>query len=258
MQTLAECLAFARMNGRTISSRFYDPPIGDAEAYSLQTKVLNRLGSVSNAWKVGSTSPEAQSKLGTSQPGAARVPDRYRFQSGDDVSVFEAHDLWIESEFALRLGVGLPPRNKEYDRSEIMKAIDGVAPSLEVVGSRLMEGITHGGRYWVTADGGANVALITGAIVEEWQKFDLPNQNIRLYKNCIEVASGLGRKALGDPINVIVWLANHQRFRDGLKRGEIISTGTCTGLVRIAPGDYLFGDFGAIGSVEINLVKAVT
>ena len=39
-----------------------------------------------------------------------------------------------------------------------------------------------------------------------------------------KVASGSGEKALGDPINVMVWLANQQRRRGGLRAGSVVST----------------------------------
>jgi 2-keto-4-pentenoate hydratase len=55
-------------------------------------------------------------------------------------------------------------------------------------------------------------------------------------------------------MNVMVWLANQQsRFGRGLKAGDIVSTGTCTGLDRVKPGDRVVADFGSLGRVEIVL-----
>jgi 2-keto-4-pentenoate hydratase len=55
-------------------------------------------------------------------------------------------------------------------------------------------------------------------------------------------------------MNVMVWLANQQsRFGRGLKAGDIVSTGTCTGLDRVKPGDQVAADFGSLGRVEIVL-----
>ena len=36
--------------------------------------------------------------------------------------------------------------------------------------------------------------------------------------------------------------------------GEIISTGTCTGLTKVAPGDRVRAEFGPIGSINTWLV----
>ena len=37
----------------------------------------------------------------------------------------------------------------------------------------------------------------------------------------------------------------------GLKRGEILSTGTCTGMVPLKPGQTAVADFGALGRIEV-------
>ena len=256
MTSFTDRLAAARLEGGTVSASQEEGPTDAAAGYAMQAKVFKLLGPASNAWKVGSTSPESQAKLGTNEPGAARVPARYSYASGEPVPVFAAHDLWIEGEFALRLGKDLAPRETAYGRDEVEDAIDGVAPALEVVGSRLSEGIAEGGRFRVTADGGANVSLTIGAVISDWRRFDLPSHPLHLSINGAEVAAGMGERALGDPVNVMIWLANHQRATVGLKAGEIVSTGTCTGLIRVAPGDLPSADFGEIGIVEARLTDA--
>ena len=55
-------------------------------------------------------------------------------------------------------------------------------------------------------------------------------------------------------MNVMVWLVNQQSgFGRGLKAGDIVSTGTCTGLADVAPGDVVVADFGSLGCVELML-----
>jgi 2-keto-4-pentenoate hydratase len=49
----------------------------------------------------------------------------------------------------------------------------------------------------------------------------------------------------------MLWLANHQSVRRlGLMAGEIVSTGTCTGLHAVDAGDVARADFGTLGAVE--------
>jgi len=51
----------------------------------------------------------------------------------------------------------------------------------------------------------------------------------------------------------MLWLADKQsEFGRGLKSGEIVSTGTCTGLDPVAPGDRAQADFGTLGTVVIQ------
>jgi hypothetical protein len=47
---------------------------------------------------------------------------------------------------------------------------------------------------------------------------------------------GTGERALGHPMNVLLWLANQQSAQGrGLKAGEIVATGTCTASIRSSP-----------------------
>jgi 2-keto-4-pentenoate hydratase len=256
MTSIAARLATARLKGGQVSVAPDEIPTDLNAAHALQQTVAALLGAPSDAWKVGSTSAEAQAKLGTTEPGAARVPARFLFSSDDKAPVYSAHDLWVEAEFALRLGDDLPPRKAEYTKDDVIVAIDGVAPALEIVGSRLFSGLSGAGRLLVTADGGANVALCIGSIMTDWRQLDLTAQNVQLHRNGAEVATGVGAQALGDPVNVMLWIANNQRKRDGLKAGELVSTGTCTGLIRVAPGDSLSAEFGSVGNVTLQLVDA--
>ena len=38
----------------------------------------------------------------------------------------------------------------------------------------------------------------------------------------------------------------------GSKAGDVVTTGTMTGAVKVAPGDNVVGDFGDLGKVEIS------
>ena len=86
------------------------------------------------------------------------------FSNGDQIPIFDTHDVWVEGEFGLWLGSELPTRDQAYSRSEVISAIDGAAAALELVGSRFRSGIANSGRYNVTADCGANIALCIGEI----------------------------------------------------------------------------------------------
>lgn len=104
----------------------------------------------------------------------------------------------------------------------------------------------------MTADGGANVALIIGRWTAAWRELDLETHRVAMHINGEARGSGEGARALGDPMAVMVWLANQpSRFGRGLEAGDIVSTGTCTGLDRVHPGDRVVADFGTLGRVEV-------
>jgi 2-keto-4-pentenoate hydratase len=127
-------------------------------------------------------------------------------------------------------------------------------PALELVGSRFETGLSGAGRALITADCGANIAFVAGKEVPLAAHPDLAGSTCELYVNGVRRAEGNGARALGDPFNVLVWLANHLRERgEALPADSVVSTGTCTGLVSVAPGDVIEGRFAGIGSVGVTL-----
>jgi 2-keto-4-pentenoate hydratase len=104
----------------------------------------------------------------------------------------------------------------------------------------------------VTADGGVNVALVTGPWTTDWRGLDLKAHRVAIGINGQERGRGEGARAWRP--NERDGVARQQsRFGRGFKAGDIVSTGTCTGLDRVKPGDQVVADFGSLGRVEIVL-----
>jgi len=253
MNDLAERLWQARVRGGVVDPGTIAEPASMADACAVQDEVIRLLGQPVAGFKVGSTSKEAQRILGTTEPGSCPVPAPYLFESPTRVSVAPAHAPAIEGEFAFRLGRDLPPRDEAYSRAEVAEAVEAVAGAIEVVGTRLAGGLAGKGRFLVTADCGANIALAVGQWTTDWKTLDLPAHRVAVRINGIPAGEGTGARALDDPMNVLVWLANDQSTRGrGLTKGLCVSTGTCTGLDPVKPGDHVVADFGSLGTVEID------
>jgi len=253
MSDLAERLRKARVEGGVVDPAAVTAPTSMAEACAVQDGVIRLLGHPVAGYKVGSTSKEAQRILGTMEPGSCPVPAPYRHASPAHIPVAPAHSPAIEGEFAFRLGRDLPPRSTPYTRAEVSDAVDAVAGAIEVVGTRFAGGLAGKGRFLVTADCGANIALVVGKWTTDWRSLDLPSHRVAVRINGAPAGEGTGARALDDPMNVLVWLANDQSKRGrGLTKGLCVSTGTCTGLDPVKPGDKVVADFGSLGTVEID------
>jgi len=252
---LAEWLWRCRRHGGTISVPADGGPADMEAALTVQREIVALSGMESVGFKVGSTSAEAQRILGTTEPGASPVLDGFLHISPAEIPIDPAHAPAIEGEFALRLGRDVPPRDTEYSLDEISDAVDAVAGAIEVVGSRFAGGLGGKGRLLTTADCGANIALAVGAWVTDWRRFDLAAHQVSVSANGALREEGTGARALGHPLNVLHWLANRRsQTGRGLLKGEIVSTGTCTGVLPVAPGDHVVAEFGALGSVDIRFV----
>jgi 2-keto-4-pentenoate hydratase len=251
--TLAEALWAARRDGRALARDRDDLPRTLDEAYAVQTAVAALSGAPRRGWKVGSTSAEAQRLLGVDEPSSAPLLAPFVHDSPASLTLPPGQWAAVEGEFALRLGHALPPRDAPYAMADIAAAIDAVAPAIELVGSRFEGGLPGMGRLLTTADCGVSIALVTGP----WTAFakqDLRIHPVAISINAAPAGAGTGARALGDPLNVLLWLTNHLSERGiGLEPGQIVATGTCTGLVPVGPGDVIRADFGALGAVEIAL-----
>ena len=249
---LAAKLWVARRDGGIVDPDRVAAPKDDAEAYAVQWEIARLSGADVKGFKVGSTSREAQRILGTNEPGSAPVLAPYLFEHPARITLEAEHLPSIEGEFAFRLAKDLPAREAGYDEVDVREAIGAVAGAIEVVGSRLKGGLAGKGRLLVTADSGANIALAVGPWREDWQSLDLAGHKVSVSVNGTQQGAGTGAAALGHPILVMVWLANQQaRMGRGLKAGDIVSTGTCTGIAQVRPGDTAVADFGTLGRVEI-------
>lgn len=225
------------------------------EAYATQWEIVGLSSERVRGFKVGSTSVEAQRLLGTNEPGSGPLLARFVHESPATVAISDAHAPSVEGEFAFRLSKALPPRAAAYAREEVTAAVGAIAGAIEVVGTRFMGGLGGKGRLLTTADGGVNVALVLGPWSSDCQRGDLPAHAVSMTINGEVKGQGTGDRALGDPMNVLIWLANQQsRFGRGLDAGAIVTTGTCTGLDRVRAGDSAVADFGALGTVAIEFM----
>ena len=68
------------------------------------------------------------------------------------------------------------------------------------------------------------------------------------------MARGRGADVMGDPLEAMTWLANHLCARGlQLRSGELVTSGTCTPIVAIAPGQSAVARFEGVGAVELRL-----
>lgn len=257
LNDLARELWEARRLGHTIDASRSDLPKTGVEAYEVQEAVVELSAFPRCGYKVGSTSKEAQQLLSTDEPGMGVLLAPFVHESPARIKIVPEQRPAVEGEFAFRIGRDLPWRAEQYTLAEVADAIDSVAGAIEVVGTRFSGGLEGKGRLLTTADCGVNIALATG----KWVKFC--GQNIREHGVTMTIngdlrGTGTGSRALGDPLNVLLWLVNRQsNSRIDLRVGEIVSTGTCTGLDPVQPGDVVHADFGTFGSVVIELEQQI-
>lgn len=228
-------------------------PANEAEAIAINEAILAANTHAIGGWKIGATGPAPQKALGLSQPFVGFIRAANVDTGAATYTFGDLNRPIIESEYAYRLKADLPARDAEYTREDIVAAIGSLIVGMEVPMSRL--GADHGlGALALVADHGGTGRYIIGAEHENWQDIDAISQDVVLTFDGVEAARGKGEMMLGDPITAVMWFANYMSGKGvGLKAGEFISTGSCTGVI-MAPGPmHAVADFGPEGKVELTL-----
>ncbi|MBI3451881.1 MAG: hypothetical protein HY057_03445 [Rhodospirillales bacterium] len=227
-------------------------PASLGDSYNIQAELAQRAGGVAG-WKIGALAPAQQARLGVDRPLAAPLLAPLVHASPAHLHVYRFIAPMIECEFAFALVCDLPPRPAPYDRAEVDAAVGALHPAIEIADARL--GPAPAAPSYL-ADCMANGAFICGPAYPAWRALDLPRQAVVLHIDGREVARGAGAAIAGDPFAAVVALANAQPSAgEGLKAGQIITTGSCTGMLPIVGGSAAVADFGPLGEVRLTMEK---
>ena len=156
----------------------------------------------------------------------------------------------IEAEFVFRMGRPLPPRDTPYSVQEVVAAASSLYMGMEIPDSRY-ENFAQAGMAQLIADNACASWYILGEeVAQQWRERDLVTHPVTVFRNGKAAARGDGSAVLGDPRVALAWIANElSMFGDGLKAGEIVTTGTCIKPMEVREGDEVclnFGDFGDV------------
>lgn len=229
----------------------HEPPALE-DAYRVQRAATQLWGDAIAGWKVGATAKRMQDFWRISAPIYGPVFRKTVFQSPASLPTRDFHHTMLESEFAFRFGADLPPRAKPYAREEIVAAVDALIPAFEIISSRLAK-LSPDKVPLVVADFCANGGAVCGRPIENWGSIDLPAQKVALHLGGALREQGSGADVLGNPLNVLHWFVNALRAQGiALARGQIVLTGTMTGLHAAEAGQPAVADFGALGKVQVT------
>lgn len=247
----------ARAEGRQLPREEVAHVAGEQAAYAVQAAAVACSGLTRIGWKVAATSDAALQLLAVPGPSIGPVFAELTRESPATVAVFAAQGPAVECEFAFRMARDLAAEDAPYDPDEVLDAVGAVVPAIEVVASRFEGGFKGVGEALTIADFCFNHGWVHGADIAGWRAHDLSVARIRLEKDGETVAEGVGANVLGDPLAALVFAADKAaEIGRPLMAGEIVSTGTCTGVTPVGPGSRVRADFGPLGLVEIAFTAA--
>jgi 2-keto-4-pentenoate hydratase len=238
----ARMLVAARRERRLIERLPLDCRPGDLTAgYAVQAQVAGLLGAI-GGWKIGAADPG-----GT--PLHAPIFAQEIHPSGVTLAAKEFSGAIIEAEIAFRLLQDLRVGDVAHDAASVARAVERV-PALEIYRSRYREpGAAEEAEQ--LADCLANGGLIVGVGVEAVMAGGaMPTWDIDLAVDDTLEQVRAARHPAGDPLQLVVWLANHlNRCGSLLSAGQVVTTGA----LLLAPiGRSVRGEWQGLGSVSAS------
>ena len=242
----ADLLAGARRTETLLDGLPADAmPTSVTDAHAIQDAVTARLGQSVGAFKAMAPAAGEPTRgviyADTIHPSPARIAAARVPQCG------------VEGEVAFVFRRDLPPRAAAYTRDEIAAAVDACA-AIEVVTSRYRNSDTAS-TLEKLADCISNGAFVHATPYTEWRGLELGKLKVTLTVNGATVLDQVGGHPTGDPLGVAVVLVNMMRERGGVRAGQFVTCGSCTGLRYLQPGDVCGVRFEGLGAAEVTFTR---
>ncbi len=226
-----------------------------AQGYAIQAE-FDRLSETPRAgWKIAATSAGGQKHIAVDGPIAGRIFAARVLSSGSTTSIASNRMRVVEPEFAFRLGRTLAPRPAQsYSVAEVMSSVDTLHLALELPDSRFSDFTAVGGPTLIADNACAHELVVGPAVPAAWRGLDLAQHAVVARISEKLTREGLGANVLGDPRVALTWLVNELAGLGlALNASEFVTTGTCMTPVSVVAGDHVTADFGALGSISINI-----
>ena len=232
--------------------------LGLDAARQVRSSVIHRLCEVRGArvsgYKVGLTSPPAQSAMGAHEPVYGELLDEWIVRSPARITHGELHCAVVEAELSFVFDEPLSP-NATHDE---VVAKSRVAAALDVPDSRYLGWypLPEAVLVDMVADNSFAGRLVVGEAIRSTASVDLVEARVELRFNGRVVDRGTGASVLGDPVASVVWLSRQlAESRRAIAAGDVVSAGTLTAPVVGRPGVFE-ADFGELGVATLEISPA--
>lgn len=227
------------------------------EAYAVQAALMRAklaAGRKVIGWKIGLTSKAMQDALKIDTPDSGVLFDDMIFETGGVVPEGRFIQPRVEAEIAF---VMKAPLDGRVTRAQVIAATDYVAPSLEILDTRILRADPATGRARVIvdtiSDNAANAGIVLGEARHNPRLVDLRWAGAIVKRDGEVEETGLGAGVLNDPVMGIVWLAERMgQYGQRIEPGQVILSGSFIRPVECPAGSHVEADFGAFGHVEIS------
>ena len=234
------------------------PEITMDDAYAVQNAIYRAKlaeGRSVIGWKIGLTSKAMQYALNIDIPDSGILFDDMQFEHGATVPKDRFIQPRIEAEIAFVLKA--PLGGADVTRDDVIAATDYVAPSIEILDTRILRADPETGAtrkvFDTISDNAANAGVILGPQKHAIDAFDLRWVGAITSRNGEVEETGLGAGVLNDPVESVVWRARRMaQYGQSIEPGQIILSGSFIRPVECPPKTQITADFGSFGHVDVS------
>ena len=233
------------------------PEMGMDDAYAVQNAIyLAKLeqGHSVVGWKIGLTSKAMQYALNIDIPDSGILFDDMVFDNKGMVPKGRFIQPRIEAEiaFVMKTAIG----GAEVTREDVIAATDFVAPSIEILDTRIVRVDADTGKtrtvFDTISDNAANAGIVLGEERHAIDAFDLRWVGAITSRNGEVEETGLGAGVLNNPVESVVWLARRiAQYGQSIEPGQVILSGSFIRPIECPSVSNIHADFGQFGSVDI-------
>ncbi len=110
--------------------------------------------------------------------------------------------------------------------------------------------------FGCAADNAFAAKVVLGGTLTPVDGLDLRLVGVVFERNGQLVSTGAGAAALGNPVDVVAWLANRlAQYGSGLKAGDVVLPGALVVAPDVHPGESYRATFDRLGSVSACFVE---
>lgn len=259
IEDAAQALFEAETTGRQIGLLSLKYPTLDLDgAYAVQAALIRRKQAAGRqviGWKIGLTSRAMQQALKIETPDSGVLLDDMLFEDGAAIPAGRFIEPRIEAEIAFVMKA--PLQGLQVTREDVLAATEFVAPSLEILDTRILRSDPASGRPRVitdtVSDNAANAGVVLGAQRHRPQDVDLRWVAAIVKRNGIVEETGVGAGVLDDPTTSVLWLVHRlAQYGLGVEAGQILLSGSFIRPIEAPAGSRFVADFNDFGSVSIQ------
>lgn len=202
--------------------------------------------------KIGLTSKAVQQQQGVFEPDFGSLYSDMELGHNSELSVANCLIPRVEMEIGFVIGQDLSA--EQVSMADLIRGIDGVTASLEIVESRI--------KNWdisivdTVADNAAAGKYVYGSRYVQLQNIELADCKAVLKCNGQVVGQGTGAASLGHPLNAVLWLARTLAAQgEPLKAGDFILSGALTAMIEPKAGERFEAEIDGLGTSAITFTE---